>query len=84
MKEQAKLLKTGGVIIDVRKDQQWFEKAKDEMAKLCPLHLRGANKEQITKLYQCPEFLRYERAMRAKAGEWKTEGMLTIEPPIES
>jgi hypothetical protein len=73
MKEEAKLLETGQVIIDARKDPGWFEKAKDALAKLRPIKLRG-NEEQIVK------FLKYKHG---KAGKWKTEGMLTIEPPIE-
>lgn len=75
-------MKNEPVIIDARTDQEWFEKAKEEMAKLGPLHLR-ADLEQIAKLLECAEFMQYKRAMHAKAGKWKTEGTLSIEPPDE-
>ena len=73
MKQEAKLPKTGRVIIDARKDQEWFEKAKDALAKQRPIKLTG-DEEQIVK------FLKYKHG---KAGKWTTEGMLTIEPPVE-
>jgi hypothetical protein len=73
MKEKAKLSKIGQVIIDARKDQEWFEKAKDALAKLRPIKLTG-DEEQIAK------FMEYKDA---KAGKWTTEGTLTVEPPIE-
>lgn len=74
MKEKAKLSRTGQVIIDARKDEGWFEKAKDALANLRPIKLTG-DEEQIA------EFLKYKHT---KAGKWTTEGTLTIEPPIES
>jgi hypothetical protein len=69
-------------MIEARLDQEWFEKAKDEMAKLGPLHVRG-DVDHIAHLLESPEYLRYERARCAKAGKWQTEGTLSIEPPIE-
>jgi hypothetical protein len=68
-------MKTGQVIIDARKDQEWLDKAKGALAKLRPLQLTG-DEQQIA------EFLQY-KCKCAKARKWKTEGTLTIEPPIE-
>lgn len=73
MKKEGKLLKNGQVIIDARKDQGWFEKAKSALAELRPITLTG-DEEQIAK------FLQYKHV---KAGKWTTKGKLTIEPPIE-
>ncbi len=75
-------MKTGLLIIDARKDQNWLEQAKDGLAKLWPIRLTG-DEEQIAEFLQCPEFLLYKRAMRAKAGKWKAQGTLSIEAGSE-
>jgi hypothetical protein len=75
-------MKTGLVIIDARKDREWLGKAKEALAKLLPLYLTG-DEEQIAEFLECPEFLRYKNFMCAKAGNWRAEGTLSIEPPSE-